>query len=196
LTFEDELGTELAATMLDTWYFWQERLETMIVEGDSRWFDIIATSDKKETLTDLIQMAALKAKAELADKLGKDIAAWTWGKVHQVVYTNPIRRSGIGQEWLGGGSHPMGGSGETLYRGLYAFNKPDETKYTAAIRMVADLADNEKVVAVINGGVTGRTFHPNFKNQIEAYHAGTKRYWWFSDKQIQAHKKSELTLVP
>jgi len=196
LTYEDELGIDLAATMLDTWYFWQERLETMIVEGNSRWFDIISTSDKTETLTDLIQLAALKAKVELTDKLGQNVDAWTWGKVHQVVYTNPIRRSGIGKAQLGGGSHPMGGSGETLYRGLYAFNKPDETKYTAAIRMVADLSDDEKVIAVINGGVTGRTFHPNFKNQIEAYHDGSKRHWWFSDKQIQKHKKSELTLVP
>ncbi len=196
LTYEDELGTDLAATMLDTWYFWQERLETMIVKGNSRWFDIISTSDKEETLPDLILLAALKAKAELSNKLGKDISGWTWGKVHQIVYTNPIRRSGIGKKWLGGGSHPMGGSGETLYRSRYDFNKPDEIKYTAALRMVADLSDGEKVIAVINGGVTGRTFHPNFKNQIDAYHDGSKLYWWFSDKKIQEHKKSELTLVP
>jgi len=168
----------------------------MIVAGNSRWFDIIATPDKKETLSELIQLAALKAKDELSNKLGNDINGWTWGKVHQLVYTNPIRRSGTGKKWLGGGSHPMGGSGETLYRGLYEFDKPGEIKIAAALRMVADLSDSEKVMAVINGGVTGRTFHPNFKNQIDIYHNGAKSYWWFSDKKIQEHKKSELTLVP
>jgi len=141
-------------------------------------------------------LAALKAKDELSNKLGNDINGWTWGKVHQLVYTNPIRRSGTGKKWLGGGSHPMGGSGETLYRGLYEFDKPGEIKIAAALRMVADLSDSEKVMAVINGGVTGRTFHPNFKNQIDTYHNGAKSYWWFSDKKIQEHKKSELTLVP
>lgn len=196
LTYEDELGPDLAATMLQSWYFWQERLETMLVAGDSKWFDIISTPDKKETLSELIQLAALKAKTELTNKIGKDINGWTWGKVHQIVYINPIRRSGTGKKWLGGGSHPMGGSGETLYRGLYEFNKPDEIKIAAAMRMVADLSDSEKVIAVINGGVTGRTFHPNFKNQIDTYHNGAKSYWWFSDKKIQEHKKSELSLVP
>ena len=90
----------------------------------------------------------------------------------------------------------MGGSGETLYRALYDFNNSDEIKYSAALRMVADLADGEKVVAVMHGGVTGRTFHPNFKDQIDTYHNGSKVYWWFSDKKIQEHKKSELTLIP
>ena len=196
LTYEDELGHNLAATMLHTWYFWQERFETMLVAGNSKWFDIISTTDKKETLPELIQMAAVKAKAELTDKLGRDINDWKWGKIHQMVYTNPIRRSGIGKGLLGGESHPMGGSGETLYRGLYDFNNPDDFQYAAAMRMVADLSDGEKVIAVLNGGVTGRTFHPNFKNQIETYHDGSKLYWWFSDKKIQEHKKSELTLVP
>lgn len=196
LTYEDELGPELAATMLDAWYFWQERFETMIVEGEFRWFDIIHTADKKESLADLMQLAARKVHKELSGKLGNDIDDWTWGSVHQIEYTNPIRRQGVGKSWLGGGRHPMGGSGETLYRALYDFNKPDEIKYSAALRMVADLADTEKVLAVINGGVTGRTFHPNFKNQIEAYRSGKKLYWWFSDEKIQAHKKSELRLVP
>ena len=90
----------------------------------------------------------------------------------------------------------MGGSGETLYRALYDFNNLDNVKYSAAMRMVADLGDNEKVAAVMHGGVTGRTFHPNLKNQLDAYHDGSKLYWWFSDKKIQEHKKSELLLVP
>ena len=196
LTYEDELGLDLAATMLDTWYFWQERLENMIVKGNSPWFDIVSTSDKQETLTDLIQLAALKAKDELSGQLGSDINSWTWGKVHQINNPNPLRRKGFGKDWLGGGSRPMGGSGETLYRSLYGFNKPEDIKYTAAMRMVADLSDEEKVVAVMHGGVTGRTFHPNIKDQLDAYHDGSKRYWWFSDKKIQEHKKSELQLVP
>ena len=196
LTYEDELGTDLAATMLNLWYFWQERLEIMILEGNSSWFDIISTPHKKETLNDLIQLAALKAKDELSEKLGKGIDSWKWGKVHQIVNTNPIRRKGFGKDWLGGGSHAMGGSGETLYRALYDFNNSDEIEKSAALRMVADLADGEKVIAVMHGGVTGRTFHPNFKDQIDAYHDGSKLYWWFSDKKIQEHKKSELTLIP
>ena len=196
LTYEDELGTDLATTMLNLWYFWQERLEIMIVEGSSNWFDIISTPDKKETLTDLIQMAGKKTKKELSESLGKDVKGWSWSKVHQISNPNPIRRSGFGKDWLGGKSRPMGGSGETLYRALYDFNNLDNVKYSAAMRMVADLSDSEKVAAVMHGGVTGRTFHPHLKSQLDAFHDGSKLYWWFSDKKIQEHKKSKLTLIP
>jgi len=34
-----------------------------------------------------------KAKDELSDQLGSDINSWTWGKVHQIENTNPIRLS-------------------------------------------------------------------------------------------------------
>ena len=97
---------------------------------------------------------------------------------------------------MGGGSHPASGSGETLYRGIYNFNKPFGVKVAAALRMVADLSDEEKVMAVVPGGVSGRMFHPHTKDQIDAYMNGEKRYWWFSDDAIEAHTKSMLTLNP
>ena len=33
LVFQDELGEDLARTMLDNWFFWEERLQTMVLEG-------------------------------------------------------------------------------------------------------------------------------------------------------------------
>lgn len=158
------------------------------------WIDNIKTKDKKENIQDLIVQAALQAKKELSAKYGTDLQAWTWGKDHRIAYTNPIRRNGTGKEWLGTKPYPIGGSGETLYGSLYKYSKPNEVVFSAFLRMVADLADNEKVVAVLNGGEVARTFHAHQKDQIDAYISGEKQYWWLSDQQIKAHTQHTLIL--
>lgn len=196
LTYEDELGDTLAATMLDTWYFWQERFQKMLEDGKSPWFDRQDTPDEQETLETIIIMAGKAAGEELRTALGGTPEEWHWGKVHRMTYTNPARRSGVGKAWMGDGPYSMGGSGETLYRALYKFSDPGEIVFSAAMRMVADLSDPDKVVAVINGGESARSFHPHQKDQIPAYHSGKKLYWWFSDAAIQENKVSELRLIP
>jgi len=90
----------------------------------------------------------------------------------------------------------MGGSGETLCRGIFDFNDPFKVTISASLRMVVDMADNEKVTAVLLGGVTGRLFSPHHKDQVQSFMNGNKRYWWFSDKSINEHTEHTLQLKP
>jgi acyl-homoserine lactone acylase PvdQ len=194
--FEDDLGPEKAMTLLNNWYFWQEKMEGLILSGDSPWFDDVRTTDKTESMEDLFHLAALEARQFLEPLLGPDPEKWQWGKVHTLELVNPIRRKGAGKALLGSGPMPAGGSGETLYRGWYDFDKPFEVTHCASLRMVADFSDNDKILAVLPGGVTGRTFHPHQKDQVAAFMSGEKKYWWFSDKAIDAHEKARMTLTP
>ena len=196
LVFQDELGDDLAKTMLDDWYFWEERLLAMVLEGTSPWFDNVKTDKVKEIRDDLFYQAGLKAAQDLGSSIGKDPQQWLWGKVHQIEFVSPIRRKGFGKGFVGGGSHPAPGSSETLYRGIYSFNEPFGVTISAGLRMVADLSDEDKILAVLPGGVCGRLFHPHTKDQIDAYMNGEKMYWWFSDKAIKEHSQSVLNLTP
>ncbi len=196
LVFEDELGEKTTDTFLNNWYFWQERLEKMVIEGSSNWFDNINTKEKVETWNDLFHEAALKAEAQLSEKFGNDPHNWLWGKVHTLELVSPLRRNGPGKELLGSGQMPMGGSGETLYRGLYEPNNPFSVKVSASLRMVADMSDDEKVAAVLPGGVTGRLFSPHQKDQVQSFMDGSKLYWWFSDEAINEHTEHTLQLKP
>jgi penicillin amidase len=196
LVFQDELGENLARTMLDQWSFWEERLEKIVVKGTSPWFDNVNTNNTKETIDDLFHQAALDVAETLGESLGKDLNKWEWGKVHQFELVSPIRRKGFGKGLVGGGSHPFRGSGETLCRGIYDFNAPFMVTIPASLRMVADLGDNEKVLAVLPGGVSGRLFYPHTKDQIEAYIDGSKVYWWLSDAAIKKYSKTTLVLRP
>jgi penicillin amidase len=79
---------------------------------------------------------------------------------------------------------------------MYDFNNPYYVTISASLRMVADLDDEEKVIAVLPGGVSGRLFHPHTEDQIESFVKGEKVFWWFSDKAINEHAKSTLDLNP
>lgn len=196
LVFKDELGETLSNTMLNNWYFWQERLGKMVAAGDSVWFDNVDTEDKKESMTDLFRQAALIAKEKTGEKIGSNPESWAWGDLHQMEFVSPIRRNGFGKGLLGAGSHSAPGSGETLYRGIYKFSDPYNVIMPASLRMVADLGDKDKILAVLPGGVSGRLFDPHNKDQVEPYMNGDKLYWWFSDSAIKEHQVSELMLVP
>ncbi len=195
LVFQDELGDDLAKTMLEDWYFWEERLQAMVLKGTSPWFDNVKTDKVKETRDELFYQAGLKVSQDLGSSLGKDPQQWLWGKVHHMEFVSPIRRKGFGKGFLGGGSYPAPGSCETLYRGIYDFKEPFGVTVSASLRMVADLSDEDKIIAVLPGGVCGRLFHPHTKDQIEAFMNGDKVYWWFSDKAIKEHSRAVLTLT-
>jgi len=88
----------------------------------------------------------------------------------------------------------VSGSSETLLRNDYDFNKPFDVTVSDSMRMVSDLGDPEKVLAVLPGGVSGRLFHPHTKDQLKPFISGEKVFWWFSDKAIQAHTRTTLVL--
>ena len=196
LVFQDELGESLARIMLDKWSFWEERLQKMVVKGTSPWFDNVNTNNIKETVDTLLHQAALDVTETLGSRIGHDPTKWLWGKVHQLEFVSPIRREGFGKGLVGGGSHSFNGSGETLCRSIYDFNDPFGVTVSASLRMVVDLGDNDKVLAVLPGGVSGRLFNPHTKDQIKAFVHGNKVYWWFSDAAIQKHSKTTLVLSP
>ncbi len=194
--FEDELGKDNTRLLVNTWYFWQERLQQMVLNGRSDWFDDVRTPDRSETVSDLFVRAGHQAKAYLTGRLGPDMTRWQWGRVHTLTLVSPVAKDGWIARVLGMGPMPMGGSGETLYRGWYDADDPFAVTHCAALRMVVDFADPDKIRAVLPGGVAGRLFHPHHKDRVAPFMSGNPEYWWFSDDAIHAHTVTIQKLVP
>ncbi|MEO0435907.1 MAG: penicillin acylase family protein [Pseudomonadota bacterium] len=163
-TFEDELGEKLSRELLGNWYYWQERFDEMVFSGESIWFDD-TTTDDAETLRDMVQRAAHSAQVRLAE-FG---ATPLWGDVHRISFTSPMRQSGFGSGWLGGGDHPISGSGETLRRARYPFNEPYETAFFASFNFVSDMSATEDMITALPGGVAARVLHPHYADQLPAW---------------------------
>ncbi len=193
--FKDELGEELCGAMIGNWYFWQERLQQFILEGASEWFDDIRTPNK-EGRDDLFVRAAKEVLKQAKAAKESTPGEWKWGTSHQVKFVAPLFREGVVSSFVGAGTHPMDGSSETLCRASYVPGKQQSITLTSSLRMVADLGDKDKIAAVLPGGVSGRQFTRHFHDQTESFLKGNKLYWWFSDKKIAEHKKTEQTFFP
>lgn len=194
-TYGDDMSPELFNQFIDMIYYWQERFVLMLQENNNPWFDDKRT-EAVETRDDILLVAGRDALAELQNLMGNDASQWQWGKLLTITFASPVIPGETAANWLGGGVHPMFGSAESLNRGGYKFSKGYEASFIDSVRFVADMADNEKVLAVVPGGVSGRYLDPSLHNQTEAWLAGEPHYWWFSDKAIKANTVKTLVLLP
>ena len=162
---------------------------------ESPWFDDVRTP-QKETLPDLVRRVAAAVRPELQARHGADPAKWKWGDEHRIAFVSPLRRSGFGRDFLGHAEAPMSGSGATLLRALNPFMAGFDVAFFASMRLVADMGDDEKIEAVVSGGVVDRQFHPHQKDQLPAWSEGRLLKWWFSPKQVEANARHTQQLLP
>ncbi len=194
-TYVDDMGDTLARSLLGQWYMWQERFDELVRTPESPWFDD-ARTPQTETLPDLVRRAAVTVRSDLAARHGTNAAAWRWGDAHRIHFFSPLRRTGAGRDLLGFPERPMSGSGETLMRALTPFLGDFQVQFFASMRMVADMGDDEKIQAVVSGGVVDRQFHAHQKDQLPAWTEGRLLAWWFSPGQVEAHARQRQELVP
>ncbi len=197
---EDDLGEEVANNYSNNWYFWQERIQHLVgQEYGQYWIDDQRTKDKVEDLHDIIRRAATLGDAKLRAISGDDPTTQKWGEIHKVSFVSPLRQSGLGSRLLGGGTFAKGGSGETLNRAGYSrtANIEDgfDTAFAATARLVMDLADPEKIKAVVAGGVTARQFNDHYNDQIPVWVDGELLTWWLSKDKILEQVKTNVTLT-
>ena len=193
--FEDELGAELARQYASDIYYWQERLQRNLLAGEWQWFDDRRT-EQIEDRDSLFRAAARDAWIELQSRLGPDPEEWRWGDLSRLRFRNPWVPGVLADRLLGGGDFPGRGSGETLGRGRFPGLGNYDPRVIDSLRFVADLADEDKVLAVIPGGVSSRLFDPHLNDQLPVWLTGEIGYWWFSDKAIAADTKQEMRFSP
>ena len=198
---EDDLGAEVANNYANNWYFWQERIQHLIGKayGDY-WINDQRTKDQVEDLHDIIRRAATLGDAKLRAISGDDPTTLKWGDAHKVSFVSPLRPSGPGSRLLGGGTFAKEGSGETLNRAGYSRTSKIEdgfdTAFIATARLVMDLADPEKIKAVVAGGVTARQFNDHYDDQVPVWVDGELLTWWLSKERILDNVKTNVTLSP
>jgi len=194
-TYVDDMGEELAKAYLQQWYGWQERFDRLLQQPDSPWFDDQRTP-AVEQLPDLIRRVVSQVRADLTAQKGSDPKGWLWGDDHSITFVSPLRRRGVGRDVFGVRTRPMDGSGDTVMRARTQFMGDFDVEFFASLRMIADLADNEKIMAVVSGGVVERQFHRNQKDQLAPWFAGELLPWWFARRAIEAHARSRQILSP
>jgi penicillin amidase len=83
-----------------------------------------------------------------------------------------------------------------VLRALTPFMGGFDVEFFASMRLAADMGDDEKIEAVLAGGVVDRQFHPHQKDQLPAWSEGRLLPWWFAPQQVEAHAQKRQQLVP
>ncbi len=194
LILDDELPDEVEEMYWDNLYYWNQRIDQMILTNH-RFIDNIKTPEK-ETLADLIIAAGMTTDKILTERFGADTKNWTWGKLHTVNFVSPLRTKGFGKEFLGAELLPKAGSNQTINRGGFIKNKAHtyESSWFSSFRMIADMNDDEKIMGIIAGGNSARVFHPYYKSQLKKWDQGDWIPYWISKDKVLENAKFELTL--
>ena len=113
--------------------------------------------------------------ADLAAANGPDPAAWRWGAVHVARFEHPVLRALPVLGPLVRLEAATGGDGETVRRGgLRGGSGPQRfaNVHGAGLRLVADLADPDRTLAVIATGQSGNPLSRHWGDLLAAWHDG------------------------
>ncbi|MCP4660357.1 MAG: penicillin acylase family protein [bacterium] len=169
-----------------------------LAQPQSPWFDD-TTTPEVETRDDIVRRSLADAVAWLAERYGTDPAGWEWGTVHPMTFAHaPFGQSGIGplESIFNSDPLPLGGDTFTVNAGLYNLDDPFAVIFGVSQRLIVDLDDLSKSLAINSTGQCAHVFHRHREDQIPMW--GNVEYHpvLFSREAVEAEAEATLTLVP
>jgi penicillin amidase len=196
-TFVDEMGEPL----FRAFYQWAggERpagLYVVIDERQSRWFDDIATIEKRETRDDIYILAARDAAEFVQAEYGRG-SGRAWDRVHAVTFEHPLAAGSMWRSWIfSRGPVPMAGDGTTVMRVSWQRGRRFRAWEVPSWRQVFDVGEWDQARVVLPAGQSGHVMSPHYFDQNALWRAGQYRTQPFSRKAVLAAQAHRLLLVP
>ena len=196
-TFADEMGEPL----FRVFYQWAgaERpagLHAIIDERQSRWFDDIATIEKRESRDDIYLLAAHDA-AELVDAEYGRGSGRAWDRVHAVTFEHPLASGSWWRSWVfNRGPVPIAGDGTTVMRVSWNRLRPFRAWEAPSWRQLLDVGDWDQARVVLPAGQSGHLMSPHYFDQNELWRSGQYRAQPFSREGVVKAQRHRLVLTP
>jgi len=141
---------------------------SLLAEGQVGWFHL---RERREA----IRAAFESALGELTVRLGDDVDAWAWGRLHSLLQKHFLSSRGDLGTLLDRSGLPVPGDSTTVCN-----NTPDANHASwlgPGYRMVVDLGDPGKGLWSVEGGSnSGHPGSPHYDDQLRLWHAGGTRY--------------------
>ncbi len=161
-----------------------------IVEDPATVFD----GDAVEIRDSLMAHSLGQAFACCRDKMGADVAAWGWGKLHHAYFGHAIGKVVDAPE-LDAGPYPFGGSASTVMNASY---RPADFRafFGASMRMVMDVGAWDNSVAINTPGQSGDPASPHYADLAQTWAAGEYFPLCYSKEAVDAATVSRIYLDP
>jgi penicillin amidase len=196
-TFLDEMDE----TLYRVFYEWAgaERpagLYAFIDERQSRWFDDIATVEKRESRDDIFVLAARDAAERVSAEFGNG-SGRAWDRVHAIRFEHALAEGSWALSWLlGKGPVPVTGDGTTVMRVSWNRLRPFGAWEYPSWRQVLDVGRWDDSRVVLPTGQSGHVFSPHYFDQNELWRTGQYRPHAFSREAVLEAQAHRLVLVP
>lgn len=151
--------------------------------GDGGWDGLL-----RRTLADALHF--------LAERLGPERGAWRWGALHPVRFAHPLARMpGLAPVFVAA-EHELGGDEQTVLQGGFDARTGFEAAVVPSWRLVADLADVDRSMAVLPTGQSGNPVSPHWNDQAPLWISGRLRPMPVTRPAVEAATVHRLGLVP
>jgi penicillin amidase len=134
--------------------------------------------------------------AMLEERLGPDRSDWRWGALHRVRFAHVLARMPALGPVLVAADHELGGDEQTILQGGFDARDGFEATVVPSWRIVADLADVDRSMAVLPTGQSGNPASPHWNDQAPLWIGGTLRPAPVTRKAVEAMAIRTLMLVP
>jgi len=198
----DELGEELAEEYVEYYWVHGPVIVRTMEEGTSELFDDISTV-QIETREEISRRSFEEAMEWLSSRLGNDPDDWRWARLHEsTFYHRPIGMAGIPilSRLFNGGPFPSpAGDRFTVNAGWFSVFDPEQPYGNdggAALRMVLDLSDWDRALAVNSTGQSEHLFHPHREDLLELWRTNRLHPLPFSRQAVESAQESILRLEP
>ncbi len=173
-------------------------LEGLIEEPQHDWWDD-QTTPEREDLDAIFARAFADAIAELKTLLGADSSRWMWGDLHTATFRNQsLGSSGVapiealfnrGPFRASGGSSIVNATGWNYARGYELTSLPSQ-------RLIADLADFSRSLAIHTTGQSGHAFHPQYIDMADPWRNIEYEALLWTEAEIRERTVDHLILQP
>ncbi|MDJ0791515.1 MAG: penicillin acylase family protein [Acidimicrobiia bacterium] len=193
--------------------FHDELVEDLWPEGGSQWFEAVrglapipddpfwddVTTPETEDRDTVLAAAFLEAVVALKDELGSDVSDWTWGDLHRATFRNgSLGDTGIGliDDRFNRGPYPASGATSVVNAVGWDASEGYEVTWLPSMRMLVDLGDLRRSLAVHTTGQSGHIDHPHYDDMIPLWLSGENVPMLWDRSDIEANAEATLVLEP
>jgi penicillin G amidase len=196
-TFADELPPAVFRDFFE--YGMSERyigLHTILDDPASRWWNDIATLDRRENRDDIVLLAAGDAMRTMRLKFG-DESGWSWDRLHALRFRHPLGAGGRILDWFfSRGPLPMVGDSTTVRKATVDARSPFVATELSSYRQILDIGQWDQTLAVNTTGQSGNPMSVHYFDQAPMWQAGEYRVFPFSRAAVEKVRVSRLLLTP
>jgi penicillin amidase len=151
--------------------------------------------DPRTARQELLRSTLAKSISELEERLGPDMDAWTWGRLHRIRLHHPLseRVDATLRQRLDPEPLPVSGSHETVGRASFR-DSTFELTAGASVRLVMDVGAWDNSMAVNMPGQSGDPDSPHYRDLLEPWSRGQYFPLVYSRKAVERATERVLWL--